>query len=814
MAHPDLPAEQAHLDRALARLEAVRAQTQDHLREALRERGGTFQSFTERDIRVRHSLNRLEKLELGREALIFGRIDAAVLPDVPGTGAVGAAVGAGRLAAALDAGNGAVESFHIGRLALSDPDHEPLVVDWRAPVAEPFYRATGAHPMGLRRRRHFLTEGRRVLDLEDELFAPGGSLGAAETLGLSGPSVLMTALSRAHTGRMRDIVATVQAEQDEIIRAPLPGVLVVQGGPGTGKTAVALHRAAYLLYTHRFPLEGQGVLVVGPNPTFLRYIDQVLPSLGETGVEMSTAAGLYRQSRPTATESASTARLKGDPRMARFVRRAVLQRERPLRKTVQIPYGRSVLTLTPEASAVIVAAAKRRAGPHNARRRVVETLLWQHLADQLAAQAERWAGPSRDGTGADEATGHTGQAGTGQAVGTGQAGTGQAVGTGQAGTGQGTGQAAGTGHGGTGPAGTGTAAPPQRRPAELGDALRRRPEVVEALERMWPRLTAEALWHDLLGAKPLIEVAARGILSPAEADVLYRPRRASEHEVGWTPADIPLLDEASWLLGPLRPAPADERQHRTHGHIVVDEVQDLTPMELRMVGRRSLSGSMTLVGDIAQATGPWAAGSWDDVVAYLPARRGWRLANLSVSYRAPSEVMELAAAVLAAALPGVEAPEPVRQTGQGPRFLPWVASGGGDEDGTFGSLVARTTEEEVRAVASTSGGEDGSVGVLVPAALMDEVRGALERGGVPAGEAGAGALDAQVSLLALVNAKGLEFDSVIVVEPARIVEEQGQGLRALYVALTRCTRRLAIVYREPLPAPLLGWPVEGCSHVP
>ena len=257
---------------------------------------------------------------------------------------------------------------------------------------------------------------------------------------------------------------------------------------------------------------------------------------------------------------------------------------------------------------------------------------------------------------------------------------------------------------------------------------------------------------------------------------------------------------------------AAERQQRTHGHIVVDEVQDLTPMELRMVGRRSLSGSMTLVGDIAQATGPWAPGSWDDVVAHLPARRGWRKANLSVSYRAPSEVMELAAAVLAAALPGVEAPEPVRQTGHGPRFLPWDGPGagdgrgGGEDDASFGSLVARTVNEEVRAVASTSGGEDGSVGVLVPAALMDEVRGALDRAGVTAGEAGAGALDVQVSLLALTNAKGLEFDSVVVVEPARIVSEQGQGLRALYVALTRCTRRLAIVYREPLPGPLAGWP--------
>jgi DNA helicase IV len=808
MAHPDLPAEQAHLDRALERLEVVRAQTQEQLREAFRERGGTFQSFTERDIRVRQSLNRLEKLQLGREALIFGRIDAAT-GTADGTGAVaGTEAGTG-----TEVGNGATESFHIGRLALSDSQHEPLVVDWRAPVAEPFYRATGANPMGLRRRRHFLIEGRRVLDLEDELFAPGGSEGGAETLGLIGSTVLLAALGRAHTGRMRDIVATVQAEQDEIIRAPLPGVLVVQGGPGTGKTAVALHRAAYLLYTHRFPLEGQGVLVVGPNPTFLRYIDQVLPSLGETGVELSTATGLYKAARPTATESLATARLKGDPRMARFLRRAVQQRERPLRRAVQIPYGRWALTLTPEASAEIVAAAKRRSGPHNARRRTVESLLWQHLGAQLADQAERWSGPSRAGDGGEGAAGVLSGSGSGLP---------------------------GSGLPGSGLSGSGSG---PVRPADLADALRRRPEVVEALERMWPRLTAEALWHDLLGAKPLIDLAARGLLAPDEADALYRPRSASLQDATWSPADIPLLDEANWLLGPLRPEAGAERQPRTHGHIVVDEVQDLTPMELRMVGRRSLSGSMTLVGDIAQATGAWAPRSWDDVVAHLPARRGWRMANLSVSYRAPSEVMELAATVLAAALPGTRPPEPVRQTGQGPRFVPLVAlvppapeeggrdgrdgpdgrdggdgrggrygrdgRDGGDRRDAFGALVARTVDEEVLAVASTSGGEDGSVGVLVPAALMDEVRAALDRGGVTAGEAGAGALDVQVSLLALRDAKGLEFDSAVVVEPGRIVSEQRHGLRALYVALTRCTRRLAIVYREPLPEPLAGWPTGG-----
>ena len=329
MAHPDVPAEQAYLDRSYARLEVVRAETQAHLREAFRERGGTFQSYTERDIRVRNSLNRLEKLQFRRgRRLIFGRIDRAPAD-----------------------GEGAWTARQASTLAgsrISDAAHEPLVVDWRAPVAEPFYRATGARPMGLRRRRHFLTEGRRVVDLEDELFAPDGAQGSAEVLGLSGPSVLMAALERAHTGRMRDIVATVQAEQDEIIRAPLSGALVVQGGPGTGKTAVALHRAAYLLYTHRFPLEVQGVLVVGPNPTFLRYIDQVLPSLGETGVELSTATGLYKGARPVASEPVDVARLKGDPRMARLIRRAVGQRERPLRRPVEIPYGRTVLTLSPE----------------------------------------------------------------------------------------------------------------------------------------------------------------------------------------------------------------------------------------------------------------------------------------------------------------------------------------------------------------------------------------------------------------------------------------------------------------------------------
>jgi DNA helicase IV len=753
MAHPDVPAEQAYLDRAYERLEVVRGETQARLQEAFRERGGTFQSYTERDIKVRNSLNRLEKLQLGREALIFGRIDRPGHQDGEGAGASEA------VAAGGERGRGEDESFHIGRLALSDAEHEPLVVDWRAPVAEPFYRATGARPMGLRRRRHFLTDGRRVVDLEDELFAPDGTEVSAEVLGLSGPGVLRAALERAHTGRMRDIVATVQAEQDEIIRSPLPGALVVQGGPGTGKTAVALHRAAYLLYTHRFPLEVQGVLVVGPNPTFLRYIDQVLPSLGETGAELSTASGLYKGAKAVATEPVPVARLKGDPRMARFIRRAVRQRERPLRSTAEIPYGHLVLTLTPQASTEIVSTAKRRSGPHNARRRLVERLLWEHFAAQF----------ERRGDGPNGRPGGPGRAETGR------------------------GQTA------SGPVAPGS---DEISASELGAELRRRPEIVELLERIWPRMTAEAFLHDLFGARPLIALAGNGALSATELDLLFRPRSANLNDVPWSPADVALLDEASWQLGPVRSEPATE--YRSYGHIVVDEVQDLSPMELRMVGRRSLSGSMTLVGDIAQATGYWAPNSWDDLMAHLPARRGWRLASLSVSYRAPAEVMELAAHVLAAALPGARPPEPVRRTERRPKVLTPSTNAGQDGTAVWHALISRTVKDELQAVSAIEAGEDGSVGVLVPSVLLADTRSALEEGGVAFGEVGSGALDTPVSLLALGDAKGLEFDSVVVVEPARIVAQPPEGMRALYVAVTRCTRRLAILHREPLPAPLRG----------
>jgi DNA helicase IV len=715
MPHPDLPGEQAHVDHAYDRLEAMRAAALDMLHAAFGERGGTFQAITERDIRVRTSLNRLEQLQIGGESLVFGRIDRLV----PGAD-----------------GEPQAEAFHIGRLAVSDTDQEPLVVDWRAPVAEPFYRATGAHPMGLTRRRHFLTEGRRILDLEDELF--GDRAGSGETglgAGLSGPAVLLAALERSRTGRMRDIVATVQREQDEIIRGPLGGILVVQGGPGTGKTAVALHRAAYLLYTHRFPLESQGVLVVGPNPLFLRYIEHVLPSLGESGVELSAVGGLFGGADATGHDHPDTARLKGDPRMARFLARAVADRERPLPRRAEIPFGRLVLSLSRRASSEIVNAVKRRAGAHNPRRRQVEALLWRHLHEQYVAGLARAAGPSAESP---------------------------------------------------------------LEADELGGELRRRPEVIEALDRMWPILTPEQLLRDLFGAPPLIALAGRDLLSDSEQAGLYRPRQSGLEAVEWTDADLALLDEARALLGPprRRPAGEDEGRPRSFGHIVVDEAQDLSPMQLRMLGRRSLAGSMTVVGDVAQATGDWAPASWDDVLSHLPSRRGARITDLTVNYRTPSEIMELAGRLLATTAPGVSAPEAVRTTG----VPPWLLHVDRDR---LSQVVARVARDEA-AVVSGETATSGRVAVICPSSVLPEVGAALADLDVEFGTPGAGALDDTISLLPVEAAKGLEFDSVIVVEPARIAGDSVRGLRALYVALTRATRRLAIVHALPLPASLGG----------
>jgi DNA helicase IV len=616
-------------------------------------------------------------------------------------------------------GSRQVESFHLGRLAVADEHREPVVVDWRAPVAEPFYRATGRNPMGLVRRRHFSTRGRQVTGLEDELFG-GEHLGIGEDVGgpvLRGHSTLLAALEERRTGRLGDIVATIQGEQDEIIRSSQTGVLVVQCGPGTCKTVVALHRAAYLLYTFRFPLEDQGVLVIGPNRVFLGYIERVLPSLGEAGVEQVVLADLVGDARFGATETPLAARVKGDERMAAVLGRAVRDRERPLREDLVVPYGVTSLRLTVEESARIVQAARRRYRRHNAARRFVEGEVFAVLARSARADA-----PS---------------------------------------------------------------------PETVRERTRHAEPVRIALERMWPVLTPTQLLHDLFGSRALLRSAGSRWLSDPELASLHRARAASLDDVRWSDADAALLDEARSLLGPRltrHGKPDEDDEIRTYGHIVIDEAQDLTPMQLRMAARRSLNGSMTIVGDIAQATGPHAPSSWDDVLAHLPDRRPPRLTELTVGYRIPEQVMRLATRVLRVAAPTLSPPVAVREGTAAPEIIRADAV-------ALGTQVAAA----VRRLAEQA---DGSVAVVAPTSLVGRMAEELRDAGVAFGEAATTGLEQDVTLVPVALVKGLELDAVVVVEPARIVEEEPQGLRALYVALTRATKSLAVVHAEALPEAL------------
>jgi DNA helicase IV len=713
--HPDLADEQAYIDHAYECLEQSRraAWRLRDLSEA--DLGGTFQARFERNAFDEALLKRLADLELGNAALVFGRIDRYPVDDG------GAPV--------TTAASGELEHFHIGRLAVADQDAEPVVIDWRAPVAEPFYRATGRQPMGLARRRHFAVDGRKLLGIEDELFGEGHlgvghDEGLAESTtgatGLRGYSTLIASLERGRTGTLGDIVATIQAEQDEIIRSPQAGVLVVQGGPGTGKTVVALHRAAYLLYTHRFPLEDQGVLVVGPNRVFLRYIEQVLPSLGEAGVEQVVLAdlvpGVRFAGRDDVPDSPLAARVKGDARMSDVIDRAVSDRERPLRDDLVVPFRSGYVRLRAEETVRIVKNARRRFRRHNAARRWVESEVW-------SAMAATW----RAGDVA---------------------------------------------------------------PREVRGEVRTRPEVREALERIWPVLTPPELLHDLFGSTALLRLAAQGVLEEREYKALHRPRSESVHDVRWTAADVALLDDAREVLGPVpaKSGKIDESDEiRTYGHIVIDEVQDLTPMQLKMASRRSLNGSMTVVGDIAQATGPLAPDDWDDVLAHLPDRKPGRVVGLSVGYRIPAQIMELANKVMAVATPGLRIPDSVRVGDSVPHLV------------RVDALPTGVVDEVQRLIAEVAG---GSIAVVAPDELCDDISDALESAGLAHGRAAVSGLDQALTVVPVSVIKGLELDAVVVVEPAAIVDEHEHGMRALYVALTRSTQRLSIVHAAELPAPL------------
>ncbi|MDC1389978.1 AAA family ATPase [Acidimicrobiales bacterium] len=667
--HPDFADEAAYIHKAYARLDQSREAAKSITDNVESREGGTHQARYERDVLADKVRSRLEDLDIGDQSLIFGRIDQAE-----------------------------GDHFHIGRVAVFDEDRNPMVVDWRAPIAEPFYRATGRQTMGLSRRRHYITRYRELLGIEDEYFTGEGG----ERTGLKGERTLVAALEEGRTGRLGDIVGTIQGEQDEIIRAPLAGAVIVQGGPGTGKTVVALHRAAYLLYSHRFPLAGQGVMVIGPNRLFLTYIEQVLPSLGESGVELSVLGDFVPNARVRGNDPVHIARVKGDLRMIDVMRRAVRQRQRPLRRDLNITYGVQRLKFSVADSEAVIHRTRRRARFHNHGRKFVVEELYEMLAASGRYDVDA---------------------------------------------------------------------------QELKDNFHGSEQIREALEWMWPVISSEELLHDFYGFRSLLRAAGHKDFG-ADIENLYRPRTNTD-DLLWSAHDVPLLDEVNRLVGPTSGLNKDHGV-RTYGHIVIDEAQDLSPMQLHMVARRSLGGSMTIVGDIAQATSAWAHDSWESVTEHLPTPKGIHRYELTVGYRLPEPLMALAAKVLAKAMPDLKAPVAVRSEGDPPRFVVT------DPD-NFGTALANTVAHEREAIGA------GNIAVICATGAAEDVSFFLNEAGIDHGVAYAGALEKEVSVIEVSMVKGLELDAAIVIEPDSIVEFEPQGLRSLYVAITRATRRLTII---------------------
>ena len=717
-----LQAEQRYVDTVYGRVDELREDATTRLRDVQASgASGTHQSRSERDAFATLYADRLAQLNGVEERLVFGRLD---LDD-----------GARR---------------YVGRLGVSDSDQVPLLTDWRAPAARPFYQATAASSDGVVLRRHLQTRGRQVVSIEDDLLDADALANGTQ---LQGEGALMSALLERRTGRMSDIVATIQAEQDAIIRSPADGILVVQGGPGTGKTAVALHRAAYLLYANREVLERSGVLLIGPSRVFLRYIEAVLPSLGETGVVSLTLADLVPDVTATGAEPDEVAALKGRSVWARIVARAVRNKERVL-PARDLRVGNHTVRLLPSDVREGHARARRAYRTHNEAR----ATFVRHMLSALARQY----GDALGGVDPDER-------------------------------------------------------------ADLVEELRSARDVRVALNLCWMPLTAVGLVTELFAKPHKLAEAAQGALTPAELAVLERPADAP-----LTPADVLLVDEAAELIGGedeaerSRVRAAADAQRRseleyaqqvlgeglgggivsaeqlasrfaqsgpalttaeraladrawTYGHVVVDEAQELSEMAWRALLRRNPRRSMTIVGDVAQTSASAGVRRWADALDG-PLKGDWRLAELTVNYRTPRSVMDLATAVATAADPE-HPPAPVRSAR--------------DEPDAVTIHPTENVLEEVRDAVEQATERGGTIAVIAPT----RARGKLATG---LGLREAADLSAPLVVLDAAGAKGLEFDHVVLVEPAAIAE-QARGAGDLYVAMTRPTRHLHVVHARPLP---------------
>ncbi len=581
------------------------------------------------------------------------------------------------------------EAFHIGRRHVRDGAGDPVVIDWRAPMSRPFYQASATDPQGLTRRRRFGFADGRLTSFEDEtLTAEDRESG-----------LLREEIERPRSGPMRDIVATIQPDQDDIVRAPLAESICVQGAPGTGKTAVGLHRAAYLLYTHGEQLARTGVLVVGPNRAFLRYIEQVLPALGEVEVDQATVADLTGRVPVRAADPDDVAVLKGDARLAEVLQRAVWRGVAKPQDSVQVPLSGRRYRIPVERLRRCVDDLRRADISYGAGR--------ERLALSLAEDARRQK---------EEAGGSPSDAET-------------------------------------------------RRCA-------RSAEVRAFCDAHWPAVDAATLVAAVL-ADPA--GAARGVLTDGEQELLRRAPARSVRATRWTAADAVLVDEVAGLL------------ERTpgYGHVVVDEAQDLSPMQCRAVARRLAAGSLTVLGDLAQATSPWSVADWAQTLAAL-GRPDALVRPLTRGYRVPAEVLEFANRLLPTLVPGL-APATAVRSEPGSLQLRSVSS------------LAGPVAEEVRRAAQ------GSVGIVCADADVGALVAGLTAEGLDvAALADDGSEPARVVVVPATLVKGLEFDAVVVVEPAAIVAAEPRGLHRLYVALTRAVSSLVVVHRDHLPELLAG----------